>query len=645
MSAIWFMRNFIRIKHPGAGIIPFDPFGYQRKAVRAFREHRLNIFRKCRQSGISKISGIFALWFAMFYSNKTILIVSRTEEDAKNFLQENVRLPFQNLPAWMQEMWLPKGSTDNAHSMEFANGSKIKSLTSAPDVLRSNASSLNIIDESAFIQEMGVMWAGGWPTLQHGGSVIVISTTNGVGNWYWSTWTDAEGKHNDFNPIVVNWWDMNWRIEYTDALTGRNKLIAPIEGIIPVKDGEVIEDPTYGRLTLTREKYGPYWSPWLEEQWRGLHEKGEGWKFAQEVLAEFLGSGNTVLSKAALMQVADTITDDFKIASGVSLYVNPISGIEEGIDLTPANPEEGLWVWAEPVQGTADKYQGGRLIEKGEPAHSYVMGVDIATGKGKDFQAIEVFDINTQEQVAEMMVHCLPSTFKKMVDYVGRYYNSALAVIERNNGGDDLIDDLQREFLYPRLWRRTTLNDKPTRANTRRKNPLLYAHYGHFTTDAAKSLLNRYLVDCIREIPGVGVQIYSRRLYKQLLIYVRKKNRAGHDTGKTEAETGPGNHDDLVMACAMALMGMPDAVHLERSVIQPVNGMKLDIQLQSPEEFEAKIEQFREKGGPGLTVPMLISPDLPPDQSALAELLRFQQQLMRKPKAIIQVVAQRRHRL
>ena len=103
----------------------------------------------------------------------------------------------------MRELWKPE--TINEHTLAFSNGSSIKSLTSSPDTLRSNASSLNIIDEAAFIDKMEDMWSGGWSTLQHGGSVIIVSTPRGVGNWYWKVWTGAVDKQNDFNPIIINW--------------------------------------------------------------------------------------------------------------------------------------------------------------------------------------------------------------------------------------------------------------------------------------------------------------------------------------------------------------------------------------------------------------------------------------------------------
>ena len=52
------------------------------------------------------------------------------------------------MPDWMKQVWKPV--KQNEHELCFPNGSRIASLTSHPDVLRSNASSLNIIDEAAF---------------------------------------------------------------------------------------------------------------------------------------------------------------------------------------------------------------------------------------------------------------------------------------------------------------------------------------------------------------------------------------------------------------------------------------------------------------------------------------------------------------
>lgn len=606
-SVTWFLRNFGKLKHPSAGILPFNPFGYQRNAIKAFRQHRLNIFRKCRQAGASKIAGAFALWFAMFHNHKTILIVSRTDNDAMGFLREQIVFLFEHLPQWMQETWKPV--KQNEHEIEFPNGSRIKSLTSHPDVLRSNAASLNIIDEAAFIQGMDVMWAGGWPTLQHGGSVIVISTTNGVGNWYWSTCTEAEAGTSVFNPIVINWYDMDWEIEYTDAISRKHVRIAPRDGIRKCTSKDEIL------------KYGPYWSPWLEQQYKALQEKGEAWKFEQEVLASFIGSGNTVLPKDVLAHVATTVCEPEMRVRGVQTYVHPQTGEAEEMIFDFKDPEEGLWVWHKPVVARPEKRRGNEIIELSQPAHSYVMGVDTATGKGKDFHAIEVFDVITREQVAEFMARCLPRDLVKYIDRIGRWYNCALAIIERNNGGDIIIDELRYQMMYPKLYRKKDINDKPVTGRGRRQRGLKISPYGFATTMASKPTLNQYLLNYIRDNNEEGYRINSARLLKQLHTYVRKRDRLGHDTSRTEAEEGVGNFDDLVIATGLALIGTSDNLVIDAGNLMPFNSNSNFKSATGPtilsDEQQLEVQgDWTSRGGASLLMPVSLSPEELPETTA-----------------------------
>lgn len=753
-SVSWFLSNFGRLKHSSAGILPFRPFSYQKHAIKCFRKHRLNIFRKCRQcfrgdqmvwgplgpkridsikvgdlvysynsstgrldivpvqevydngemevcevrstsghvsvstldhhyftydgeveaqnltqndrlleindqleidhtrgkidtviktgeiarvydirvpphdnyiidgavvhnSGISKISGAFATWYAMFHSHKTILIVSRRNEDAMGFLRDHIVFLFEHLPPWMQEVWKPV--KQNEHEIIFPNGSRIQSLTSHPEVLRSSSASLNIIDESAFIQGMDTMWAAGWPTLQHGGSVIVISTTNGVGGWYWSTWTDAEAKVNGFNPIMVNWWDMDWAIEYKDPLSGEWKRIAPCDGIRKCKDKHEIN------------KYGPYWSPWLEEQYRALQDQGDSWKFDQEILASFVGSGNTVLSKEVLAYIQTTIKEPAQKVKGFQTYVHPVNREVEEIDFNFDDPDEGFWVWHKPVAAKPIKRRGGLVVDSGSAAHSYVMGIDIATGKGRDFSTIEVFDINTMEQVAEFMARCLPREFLKYIDRIGRWYNCALAVVERNNGGDTLIDSMRHDLMYPRIWRKKDINDKPRPQGSKTIRALKVASYGFSTSVASKPTLNKYLIDYIRDAED-SYKIYSSRLLKQLQTYVRKRDRTGRDTNRTEAEEGSGNYDDLVIATALALLGTSDGFILDAGNLMPVGSNSDFKSIAGPSIFSDdgqvnRQKSFTDHGGSSLLMPMSLAPDEIPEVSVQRHIDNYTMQL------------------
>jgi hypothetical protein len=619
-SCTWFLRNFGKIKHPMAGIIPFNVFSYQRKALKDFRTNRFNIFKKCRQVGASKISGAFALWYAMFQNNKTILIVSRRNEDAMGFLREQVMFVFNNLPEWMQESWKPVKQTE--HEVIFPNGSRISSLTSHPDVMRSNSSSLNIIDEAAFIQGMDDMWASAAPTLNMGGSVIAISTTNGIGGWYWNTWTDAEAGLNRWNPINIDWWDMDWVIEYIDPLSKEKRRICPRDGIRPCKTSE------------EKKRYGPYWSPWLEDQWKDLVNEGEAWKFEQEILASFVGSGNTVLDKEALSLISTTIREPDNKIKGTQVYIHPVTGASDELIFDFEDPDQGLWIFKKPVIALPEKRQNGLIIEPGQSAHSYAMGVDISTGKGRDYSAIQVFDLDEREQVAEFMARVLPRELVKYIDRIGRYYNSAIAVVERNNGGDMVIDELRYQVNYPRLWRKKDINDKPTpTTSTRRKQRALkVSSYGYNTSQASKAILNKFLIDCLRSNPEESWTIYSKRLYKQLQIYVRKRDRSGRDTGRTEAEDGAGNFDDLVMSCALALVGTSDGFILDSGNMIPTNG-SIDFKsmsgpvLYSDSASVTLQKSFMEKGGNMFLMPMTMSVEELPETVASRVIDNYTMQL------------------
>ena len=391
------------------------------------------------------------------------------------------------------------------------------------------------------------------------GDCIVQANTNGVGGWYYNTMSEAESGRNNFNPIVVNWWDMDWAIEYEDSLTRKMKRICPIDGIRKCTNKEEIE------------KYGPYWSPWLEEQWQALQEQGETWKYDQEILARFVGSGNTILNKTVLAHLATTVQDPVMRIEGQQTYIHPVSGEVSELSFSFPTKEEGLWIWEKPVGSKPAKMQGNRIIEPGIPAKSYVIGVDISTGKAKDYSAIEVIDIGENKQVAEFMARVLPSELAMYIDMIGRYYNYALLVIERNNGGDIVIDDLRFNYMYQRLWRKKDINDKPSSTSSRRKRTRLkVGTYGFTTSGSSKPGLNKLLVDYIRDTDD-GLKIFSNRLLNQLHTYVRKRDRSGKDTNKTEAEEGINNFDDLVMAMGLSLVGINDALDVNPGVLIPVS--------------------------------------------------------------------------
>jgi len=371
-------------------------------------------------------------------------------------------------------------------------------------------------------------------TLQHGGRVIVISTLNGMGDWYYRTLKGAENKTNDFNLIEINWYDMDWVIEYKDKGTNQHTRIAPCDGIRQCVSKEEVE------------KYGAYWSPWLEKQYRGLAEDGEAWKFDQEVLARVVSSGKTVVPGSNLDVMSIGIVKPVRKAKGIQQYTHPISRQPISLNFDFDEPE-GLWFWHMPVKRCKEAPEG----------YSYVMSVDTMTFGG-DYNAIQIFCIDTAEQCAEFMFRCTPALLPAYIDMLGRFYNNALAIVERNNGGDGVIDILRTEYMYPNLWRRIRISDKAGPA------PVLEP-YGYFTTEMSKIALNKLLINLFGS--ENGVKVYSDRLHKQLCTYINKRDRNGRVTGKTGAEHGC--FDDLVMSAALGLVGLTNNPDPNKTDILP----------------------------------------------------------------------------
>jgi hypothetical protein len=75
----------------------------------------------------------------------------------------------------------------------------------------------------AFIDDADIIWTAASSTLSTGGKAILLSTPNGVGNFFHKMWQQAETKSNSFNPILLDWKvhperDQAWRDRQTEMM-------------------------------------------------------------------------------------------------------------------------------------------------------------------------------------------------------------------------------------------------------------------------------------------------------------------------------------------------------------------------------------------------------------------------------------------
>ena len=292
---IYFIKKYGKIRHPTKGLLSFDLWDFQEDALESFLDKSYNIILKARQLGLSTLCAAYGAWMANFFKNKEIYILATKRDTATN-LVDKVRVFLDGVPKWLRS----EVTIDNRQSIELANGSKIKAGatgSNARDAARSEALSLLIIDEAAFIKSMDNIWTAAQPTLATGGDCIVISSPNGIGNWFHKSYIEAEAgvservgtKNISFNPIALPW------------------------NLHPERDEE-----------------------WGRDEKKKIGEQA----FAQEHDCDFLQSGNNVVSLKALSWYEEHPNEEEESDGGFRPFMR--------------DPEEktwmdkNLWIWKYP---------------------------------------------------------------------------------------------------------------------------------------------------------------------------------------------------------------------------------------------------------------------------------------------------------
>ena len=216
---VYFMKKYYWIQHPQRGRIQFNLYPFQEGVLNQFKKNKYSIVNKSRQLGISTLVSAYSLWLMLFNKDKNILCIATKQETAKNMVTK-VKFAYDNLPSWLQL----KAIENNKLSLKLGNGSQIKAIGATGDAGRSEAVSLLLLDEAAFIEGIDEIFASAQQTLATGGQCIAISTPYGTGNWFHRTFIGGEESKNGFVSIKLPWTvhperTQKWRDEQ-DAILG-----------------------------------------------------------------------------------------------------------------------------------------------------------------------------------------------------------------------------------------------------------------------------------------------------------------------------------------------------------------------------------------------------------------------------------------
>ena len=274
---IYFISEYIKVTHPVRGLVPFKLYPFQHRIIENLENNRFNILRKFRQAGCTTIAASYALWVIIFQKHKQVVILSKGDVEATEVL-DRIKLMYDELPKFLK----PGIIEDNKHTLKLGTNSTIKSRPSGRQSGRSLAGSLLIIDEAAFIENIDTIWAAVYPIISTGGRAFVLSTVNGIGNWYHDVYQKAIEGANSFHPIDIRWQE---HPEYQRPEDGFSWLYEEMKTM--GLDVDRWEETTRANMPLKQ---------WL-----------------QEYECSFLGTGDTYIEGSILKEISSQTSEKYDI--------------------------------------------------------------------------------------------------------------------------------------------------------------------------------------------------------------------------------------------------------------------------------------------------------------------------------------------
>jgi len=357
--------------------------------------------------------------------------------------------------------------------------------------------------ESAMWPHPQAITAGLFQAVPRDGSIWMESTANGRGNWFHLQALKAQNSGSRFKCHFYPWWF------FPEYSLPTNEI--PRDFVLSDEERELQSSfrLTPGQLAWRREKVIELDS------------------------SDLLGGSNL------FPQEYPSTFDEAFIASGQSVFrVIPAFSRE------PIHQERFLTVYHQPEEG-----------------HSYVLGVDVAAGVGRDRSVIWGLDCERFEQAFEWASDCIdPDELGSVIAGLARQYNMAWVAPELNNHGLATIDSLRYKYNAGRILQRYQFDHRDGLTRTDR--------LGWMTTEKSKSQM---ITNLRQAITLGGLKIFSERTRNELSTFVEK------DSGRIEAQDGC--YDDRVIACALAVTGYKH-LYQPSTFVEPVRPSQFSFQLQ-----------------------------------------------------------------
>lgn len=478
-----------------------SPWHWQRTDVLdAIEANQKIVVLKARQLGITWICAGYQLATALTKPGTLHLIYRQKEDDSAKIVSRIWEM-YQTLPDHLKmgvKVLKPKwGARPHLEIVfEHPDGriSTIRGMASTESEGHGETAATVLIDECARIESVRGIWTAVNATVGTTGKVMVVSTANGVSN-------ELTGEGNYFHRLWV-----------TADDKGLTRVFLPWAKH-PDRDQAWYDYSSEVRSLDARERAEQYPS-----------NPGEAFRLTTDVFfdAEALEWYSSESMKEPLFRLDFEIVED-----------------ERGTKARKKVGRNGkIMVYEEPVMDWSEEKR--EYIPR-----PYAIGVDVATGHGRDFSAAYVLDLATMGLVAEFHAKLDPDLFATQLHFLGKMYHTAEMAVDIVGGyGEAVIiplrDGKNKRPPYPRLYRHLLASriDLPTAKV-----------FGYPINTKTRPLILNQLAQAIRdrELPWM-----THQLLGECQTFIRQ-------APSNMSQAGPwpraqeGSNDDCVFAAAIVL--------------------------------------------------------------------------------------------
>lgn len=415
----------------------------------------------------------------------------------------------------MPSVFTPTISEDNANTLAFGKlDNAWRVATATPKVGRSKTLNFLHLSEIAFYSvPLADIQSSVGQSVTPDGITVYETTANGY-NEAKRLW-DAQGCVN----LFYEWWRSE---EYADKDTSV---------IDNVKDGWLLAkiEMLYERGLSVNQ------IAWYVNKYNKLGRNKIMQEYPCSAAEAFVASGNCYFDLERLVLRLEQCKQPLKCGDFLISEVAP--------DGKPIK-----WVWQERKNGSI------RIYQEPEDRTPYIAGGDTA-GEGSDNFTACMLDNTTGKQVAVLQGRYEEEEYARQVYCLGTYYNNALLSIEVNFSTYP-VKKLQ-EWSYPKQYMRQQEDTISHKFETK---------FGFKTTTLTRPNALAELQTIVRE----EIQLINDgATIGEMQTFVK------NDSGKYEASSG--EHDDLVMATAIAYYSRPQQAFKTKDlpVAKPVKAIDL----------------------------------------------------------------------